>query len=146
MKSERFMLRAAVYLMLLRDKQILLLRRFNTGWQDGKYSLIAGHLDGNETVIDTMIREAKEEAGIAIKQEDLRVVHTMHRISKSNYEYIDFFLTARTWKGGIKNQEPDKCDELEWFSLEKLPPNTLPHVKQALDCYSKRNTFSEMNF
>src|SRR6266702_3710545 len=142
MTNERFTLRAAVYLMLIRDKQILLLRRFNTGWQDGNYSLIAGHLDGNETIIDTMIREAKEEAGILIKPKDLEVVHTMHRMSKINYEYIDFFLTANKWTGEIKNLEPNKCDELKWFPLDNLPNNTLPHIKQALDCYNKNITFS----
>ncbi len=146
MTNERFTLRAAVYLMLLRECQILLLRRFNTGWQDGNYSLIAGHLDGNETVVDTMIREAKEEAGISIESKDLQVVHIMHRMSKTNYEYIDFFLTANKWTGEIKNLEPNKCDELKWFPLDSLPGNILPHVKQALDCYNKHITFSEMDF
>ncbi len=33
--TNRFMLRAAVYLMPIKDGQILLLRRYNTGWMDG---------------------------------------------------------------------------------------------------------------
>lgn len=144
--KERFTLRAAAYLLLFHEGQILLSRRFHTGWHDGEYSLVAGHLDGDETVVDTMIREAKEEAGITVKPEDLQVVHTMHRILKGEYEYIDFYLTAKTWTGEITNLEPNKCDELGWFSLEKLPSNTLPHIRQVLDCYNKHITFSEMNF
>ena len=35
----------AVHLFFLRDDQILLLRRFNTGYEDGKYSVVAGHLE-----------------------------------------------------------------------------------------------------
>ena len=69
-----------------------MLRRFNTGYEDGNYSVIAGYLEGNETVIAAMIREAREEAGISIAAEDLRVVGVMHRFSI--HERIDFFLTA----------------------------------------------------
>ena len=63
MSLARFMVRATVYLILIQKKNILLLRRFNTGWEDGNYSLISGHLDGKESVIQAMIREAEEEAG-----------------------------------------------------------------------------------
>jgi 8-oxo-dGTP pyrophosphatase MutT (NUDIX family) len=41
---------AAVHLLLIKNDQILLLRRFNTGWQDGFYSLPAGHVDAGESV------------------------------------------------------------------------------------------------
>ena len=56
MSTTRFTLRSAVYLLLIKENQILLLRRFNTGWQDGKYSVPAGHLDGGETVKQAMVQ------------------------------------------------------------------------------------------
>ena len=58
MKKEKFMLRCAVYLVLIKDGKILLLRRSNTGYWDGNYSMIAGHLDGDETIAHAMMREA----------------------------------------------------------------------------------------
>ncbi|HEC35073.1 MAG TPA: NUDIX domain-containing protein, partial [Anaerolineae bacterium] len=89
MTEDRFRLLSAVHLFLVRDGKVLLLRRFNTGYEDGKYSVIAGHLDGNEEIKTAMIREAREEAGIEIAPQDLQVVGVMHR--RSDDERIDFF-------------------------------------------------------
>lgn len=146
MSSDRFTLRAAVYLMLMKDDKILLLRRFNTGWQDGKYSLVAGHLDGDETVMHAMIRETKEEAGITLDENDLHVVHTMHRKSNNALEYIDFFLVADRWEGEPEIGEPDKCDDISWFSINNLPKNTLPYIKQAIESLHNKTTFSEFDW
>jgi ADP-ribose pyrophosphatase YjhB (NUDIX family) len=131
MTDERFMLRAAVYLILIRDGKTLLSRRFNTGWMDGKYSLVAGHLDGGETVSEAMIREAKEEAGIKVAKEDLKPVKVLHR--KANTEYVDFFFVSEKWEGEPKIMEPNKCDDLSWFPLDNLPVNTLPYVKDVIE-------------
>lgn len=129
--GKRFQLFAAVHLFLIRDGSVLMLRRFQTGYEDGNYSVPAGHLDGGETVKAAMIREAKEECGIDIAEEDLTVSGVMHRLS--NDERIDFFLTAENWGGTIVNAEPHKCDELGWFPWHALPPNTIPYVRFALE-------------
>lgn len=120
----------SVHLFLLRDDHVLLLRRFNTGYEDGNYSVVAGHLDGDEEVVDAIVREALEEAGIHIDRADLRVAGVMHR--KSNDERVDFFVAAERWQGEIRNLEPTKCDELAWFPLNDLPENTIPYVRRAL--------------
>jgi 8-oxo-dGTP diphosphatase len=132
---ERFKLPSAVHLFLIRDSQVLLLRRFNTGYEDGKYSVIAGHLGGDEKIKAAMIREAREEAGIEISPLDLQVVGVMHR--KSNDERIDFFLTTTSWSGEIANREPDRCDQLAWFDVDELPEDMIPYVRRALDNYRR---------
>ncbi|HBG81684.1 TPA: NUDIX hydrolase [candidate division CPR2 bacterium] len=141
MSKQKFTLRGAVYLILLKGNQILLLRRANAGWKDGEYSLVAGHLDGNETVAEAMAREAKEEAGLEIKSEDLKVVHVVHHIS--SYEFVDFYLTADNWQGEPKIMEPQKCSDLSWFPLDDLPENTVENVRVALENYKNKIFFSE---
>jgi 8-oxo-dGTP pyrophosphatase MutT (NUDIX family) len=141
MMNERFKLIPTSHLVLINGGKILLLRRFNTGYEDGNYSVVAGHLDGDETFIQAMVREAKEEAGIDIKPEDLEVVHVMHR--KSNDERIDFFIQAKSWIGTPKIMEPNKCDDLSWFELGKLPDNVIPYVKQAIEHIRNNVLYSE---
>ena len=141
MQKERFKLRAAVYLLLIKDEKVLLSRRFNTGWMDGKYSLISGHLDGDEKVSVSIIREAFEEAKIKIKKENLIPATVVHR--NSDQEYIDFFFVANKWDGEIIIGEPDKCDELKWFPLGNLPDNLLSYIKEAIENYKNKIPFFE---
>ncbi len=139
-----FTMVVAVHLFLLRESQVLLLRRYNTGYGDGQYSVVAGHVDGGEEITAAMAREAREEAGIAIARGDLEVVGVMHR--RSAEERIDFFLVARRWTGEITNREPDKCDELAWFDLDALPANVIPYVRRALDNYRAGRLFDSFGW
>ena len=123
----------AVHLLLVKDSRVLLLRRYKTGYEDGNYSVVAGHIDGGEELKDAMIREAKEEAGIEIRRSNLEVVGVLHL--KSDREYIAFFLEASTWFGEITNMEPDKCDDLRWFGFHDLPQNTIPYIRRAIENY-----------
>ena len=132
--NEKFKLipEAHVFLMNGND-EVLLLRRFNTGFEDGKYSVIAGHIDGNEEVRAAAIREAREEAGIEIRPADIEVVGVMHR--RSEDERVGFFLAATTWSGDVGNAEPHRCDDLSWHSIHDLPDNMVPYVRRALENY-----------
>lgn len=49
-RTERFTAPVVLHLFLLREGQVLLLRRYNTGYEDGNYSVIAGHLHGGEEI------------------------------------------------------------------------------------------------
>lgn len=128
----RFTMPVAVHLILIQDEEILLLRRFNTGYEDGKYSVIAGHLDGGETVLEAMAREAREEAGIELAHAQLAGV--MHRRAQDE-ERIDFFVVYHEWTGAIRNLEPQKCDEFRWVSVGTLPANTIPYVAAGIDAW-----------
>lgn len=94
--KERYKFISAVYLILVKENKILLLKRANTGYEDGNYSLISGHMDGNETIKQAMIREATEEAGIIISEQDLEIATFLHR--KTEPERFDFFLKCDKWK------------------------------------------------
>lgn len=124
-----------VHLFFFCENQILLLRRYNTGYEDGNYSVPAGHLDGGETVRMAAIREALEEIGVSIDPYDIAFATVMHR--KSDDERVDFFVHIKSWTGDPFNAEPEKCDELRWCDLEALPENTVPYVRRAIRNYQE---------
>ncbi len=145
MANQRFMVRAAVYLVLFKEGKVLLLRRYNTGWQDGNYTMVGGHMESGETVFAALMREAREEAGVALKQENLRVAHTMYR-KGDEADYVDFFVVADTWEGEPKNLEPHKCDDMQWSPLARLPENILPHIQAAIAYCQNGMAFSEFGW
>ncbi len=115
----------AIHPFLTRGNDILLIRRYNTGYEDGKYSVIAGHIDGGEAVTTAMCREAFEEGGIELDPDALPPAGVMHRQAPDG-ERIDFFFTVDRWKGDLRNLEPEKCDEFRWVSPVTCPKTPFP--------------------
>ena len=142
--KERFKMIASGYLMFIRGGKILLSRRFHTGYEDGKYSLPAGHIEDNETLRAGTCREIREEIGVILHPNDLMLVHVMHR--KHLDIRVDYFFT--TTKKGLKpkNLEPEKCDDLRWFPLTKLPVNTIAYIRAAIGNYRKKMFYSEFGW
>lgn len=143
--KERFKLIPAVYLVLRKDNQILLSQRANSGYQDGMYGLVAGHVDGDELATAAMVREAKEEADIDIDPARLTFVHVAHRLGRgqTGQERVDVFYELREWQGEVHNAEPHKCGDLSWFDMDNLPENTLPFVRRVLTGISHGISYSE---
>mgnify|MGYP004544825551 CR=1 FL=1 len=126
---------SVAHVFLIRDGQVLLLNRQNTGHDDGSYGLPAGKIERGETAEAAALREAFEECGAVIEPGDLRMIGVMQigAADKSGDERIDFFFAAERWSGEIVNREPDKCAGLDWFAVDGLPGNTTPFIREAWD-------------
>lgn len=133
--SERYKSMIVVDLMLTRKneksgkEEVLLALRKNTGSHDGEYELPGGHVEAGEDLMQAMIREAKEELNIDICRDDLKIVYILHNYRSDR---INFILTTKGYKGTLSIGEPDKCEKIEWFELDKLPENTTKKIKNSL--------------
>lgn len=144
MNGERFRAVVAVHLLLARGDSVLLLRRANTGYEDGSYSVPAGHLEGGETARAAGVREAAEEVGIVLGEDDLSLAVVMHR--QAAPERVDFFFSATNWVGEPRNAEPDKCDHLMWAPASELPNNTVPYVRCGIDAWRSGIRYAEFGW
>lgn len=132
--KQRYETKVAVFLVLTRmvdeKKEVLLQKRCNTGYMDGKYDMAcSGHLEGGETLPMAVVREAKEEIDIEINPQDLELISIIHPHQEN---YINIFFTTHKYQGTPKIMEKDKCDDLNWFEIDKLPDNTIERIKNVL--------------
>jgi len=123
-----------VILLLIRNGRILLRERANTGYGDGAYEPPTGQLADRETIVETAVRVAAVEAGVAISAENVSLAHVMQDVSGSGR--IAFFLTVAGWEGEYTS--PDA----HWFGLDHLPTNMLDRSRVALRNYADGMRFS----
>lgn len=126
----------AVYILLRRGSEVLLQERSNTGYMDGHWAAgAAGHIEAGESIAEAAIRETAEELGVDLDPADLEPLGTMLRTQNNGDpldERVDFFFQCQTWSGEPTITEPNKVNDLRWFSLDNLPDNVVPHEQQVL--------------
>lgn len=146
--KERYEIKVAVFLVLTRETdngtEIMLQRRCNTGYMDGKYDMAcSGHLESGESISTAVVREAKEELGIIIDEKDLQLISILHPYQEG---YINVFFSTQTFEGTPQIMEKDTCDDLRWFALNNLPDNTIEKIKQVIKCIENGIIYDDGNF
>ena len=120
------------------ETYILLMKRQNTGTDDGYFELPGGHLEKGEDLFDAMIREAEEELCLKLKRKDLKMIHLRHHY---NGERLNFIFETNGEKLNPQIGEPKKCSELRWVNIKKLPKETTGKVKKMIKNIIKNNFY-----
>lgn len=138
-----------VHLMLIQNNQLLLQKR-KGGFTDGIYTPVSGHVDKREGVIDALIREAKEEAGISLKKEDLKISVIAHLLDApykgGRADIINYFVFTDKYEGEIENKEPDKIKRLEFFDMEALPSKLMSHIFEVIKAYNRKENYIVIDY
>ncbi len=145
-KKPAYRIHAGVGLAIIENNQVLLMRRANTGWGDGFYSLPGGSIDGEESLRRAIVREAKEEIGIDIYEEDLELANLMNIAPNDHnpHELLFFTFVPRSYRGKITNCEPHKCDDIAFFPIDDLPENLLPVGRRVLGDIRTKTIYDEV--
>jgi 8-oxo-dGTP diphosphatase len=131
-----------VHLVLTANGKVLLLRRANTGFADGSWSLPGGCLDEGETLPAAATREALEEVGVTIDPANLAFVHLCHHADPDGQSRIGVFFTATRWTGDPVNAEPGKCSEIGWHDMSDLPSDIVSYISTGLQACTRNETLS----
>lgn len=129
-----------VRLILYHKGEILLLRQ--TKANGGNYTLVGGTIEPGETATQSLIREAREEAGILLRAEDLQLAHVLHKRTRNGHRVTLYFKATR-WEGRLRSREPEKFKEVRWFPLKNLPKNLTNTVRHVLAQYRQGKMYSE---
>jgi 8-oxo-dGTP diphosphatase len=133
-------------IILIRDDQVLLARRQDTGYADGAWNLPSGKLEDGETVSHAAAREGLEEVGVRISHDALKFVHLIHYRNGYGHARIGVFFQAMNWKGEPHNAEPHKCASVQWWPLRQLPAETYPYTAQGIQAFLRGDYFSNVGW
>lgn len=102
------------------------------------YKIPGGGLEIDESHVEALIREAREEAGLIIKRETIKEYGYVHRIQKSTTGDVDIFIQDNYYylceaEDYLVDQELDDYEYEEDFSF------SFEHYQKVIDC--NRNIF-----
>jgi 8-oxo-dGTP diphosphatase len=143
---EKHMVRPSVNVVVLKKSKVLLSRRLNTGWEDGKLCLPGGHIEGGETPRQAAIREIEEELGLKVKESRLSFCCVAAR--KSTVEYVAYeFIIELHSDEEPENAEPTLCAGHIWADPHELPADTIGDFAAIITKgYLGKQTYLELGY
>lgn len=118
--NEASLRHAVIDALVLKGNKILLEKRNRKLIEGGKWALVGGYVERDETLIKALERETLEETGYKIKNIKLLTIIDNPNRPHENRQNIAFvFICQATKKIGNSDWE---VEDLKWFDLSNLPP------------------------
>jgi ADP-ribose pyrophosphatase YjhB (NUDIX family) len=107
--------------LVFNDKnEILMVKRTAKLTDGGKWGIIGGYAERDETVAEAAAREIQEETGWTIKDLTMMTIIDDPDRPSEDRQNISFVYFCKVVE---KVGEPDwESDEVRWYSLDELPP------------------------
>ena len=136
-------IKTGVGVMILNNNKVLLGHRVvnskDTGgiYEPDSWTFPGGKQEYEETIVETAIRETKEETNLDIS--NIRV-YTATDEFQTDRHYVTIGVISSSYEGELKVMEPNKIDGWSWFDLNNLPDNIYTPSKNMLDEYIRRES------
>ncbi len=98
--------------LLHRDGKYLLQNRVSSDWHG--YALPGGHVEPNESIVESVRREMKEETGLDVINPRLCGIK---QFPKNGGRYLVFLFEATEFSGELRSSDEG---EMRWLSREQL--------------------------
>ncbi len=89
-----------------------------------------------EKVEDAVKRETKEEADLELNTVEL-LGYVDHILADEGQHWVPLIFLSQDYSGEPHNNEPDKCEDIQWFSLDNIPSNHSQVVRDSLKLYKE---------
>lgn len=130
-----------VGVMILKGGKVLLGRRHSDYKKasselqgQGTWTMPGGKIDYKETFRRAACREVKEETGLMIDEENLKVIDVGDDIIDPAH-FITIGLLCKKFGGDLTVKEPEKIPEWGWFNLRELPQPMFPPSERIVRTY-----------
>lgn len=106
----------AAGILLSGNKILLGKRRADLEFYPDVWDIFGGHVENNETVEQTLLRELTEELGVTpININPIGVVHQHEPSRNEDYEYHLYVVTK--WSGTPENIADEEHSEVHWVGI-----------------------------
>ncbi|MEI7621431.1 MAG: NUDIX domain-containing protein [Candidatus Moraniibacteriota bacterium] len=125
-------------LILNEKNETLLIRRSNNSKNEvGYWNKPGGALDYGEKAMAAMKREILEEIGVRL---DIwgYLPHADSIMKKDGQHWVGFNYLGSIKSGTARIMEPHKFDDIQWFSLKKLPRKLSSMTREAIKNYLEK--------
>ena len=131
-KQRTGIIRESVRAIILKDDKVALVKSL----KENHYKFPGGGIEPNESHIDTLIRETKEETGLIIKTDSIKECGFIHEIRKSifnddAFEQISYYYFAEVEDEVLDQELSDREKDLKYV-LEWVNPKIAYNVDYKL--------------
>lgn len=111
-----------VALILLNNKGEILLQKRSSAKEiePNKWAWHGGHVIAGETEIDAIIRETKEELGITLKENQIKLLVKLKRDKVPNRQYTTAYYSICDFDINDFSIQKEELSEIKWFPFKKF--------------------------
>ncbi len=99
---------------IIDNDKVLLIRQ-----KQGFYGFPKGHVEGNETEVETAIRETKEETNLDVVVDESKRFEISYIVNDNIDKKVVYFLAKLTGENKVVAQE-EEINEVIWVDIDKV--------------------------
>ena len=135
---------AVVNAIILKENNILLVKRAKKLTEGGRWGLVGGFMERDETLEQALRREVFEEVGYKLKKVNFFTVIDSPNRKGSDWQNINFIFVCEP--GEREGKADWESTEQKWFDLNNLPKEAeiaFDHF-EIINLYLKNNTLPKL--